>query len=80
MSTLRLTKDDSFIKVRVNKDDLKDKFIEVEFHEIIGEDVTNTITTLAGIIGETTGTKPENVLLDIITSISTEPMIQLPYK
>jgi len=76
MKKLILKEDDSYIKVRINKDDPKNKFIEVEFNDIIGEDVANTITSLAGIIGEQTGARPEEALLDIITRIAIAPMVQ----
>lgn len=77
MSKLTLNEDDSFIKMRVNsKDAAPKKYIEVEFNKIVGGDVMNAIVSLAGIVGGQTGSKPEAVLLDIVTSISTEPVIQ----
>jgi len=75
MSKIILNDTDSFIRIKVNKENPEKKFIEVEFNDITGEEVANTITSLAGIMGQETGSSAEQVLLDIVTSISTGPMI-----
>ena len=75
MSKIILNDTDSFIRIKVNKENPEKKFIEVEFNDITVEEVANTITSLAGIMGQETGSSAEQVLLDIVTSISTGPMI-----
>ena len=75
MSKIILNDTDSFIRIKVNKENPEKKFIEVEFNDITGEEVANTITSLAGIMGQETGSSAEQVLFDIVTSISTGPMI-----